>query len=143
MGIIFGSRRRSRRRTGGAVLLALIHVILVLAGRGCFEALTIDKVKLRKVCECSIGEGRSMWGPDISQDMILRTPKNPSFSSRRSTSQSVHYHTTQGYNQGGDIEYGRRWYMTYHLLELEKTCTFTVTKGSLQQTCTRWFHWLQ
>ena len=58
-----------------------------------------------------------MWGPDISQDMI-HTPKNPSFSSRRSTSQSVHYHTTQGYNHGGDIEYGRRWYMTYHLLEM-------------------------
>jgi len=55
------------------VLLALIHVILVLAGRGCFEALTIDKVKLRKVCECSIGEDHSMWGPDISQDMIRST----------------------------------------------------------------------
>jgi len=49
---------------------------------------------------------------------MIHTPKNPSFSSRRSTSQSVHYHTTQGYNQGGDIEYGRRWYMTYHLLEM-------------------------
>ena len=72
------------------MLLALIHVILVLAGRGCFEAIAIDKVKLRKVRKCVIGTDRGMYGYEISHNMI-RTPKNPSFSSRRSTSQSVHY----------------------------------------------------
>jgi hypothetical protein len=31
------------------MLLALIHVVLVLASRGRFDALAIDKIKLRKV----------------------------------------------------------------------------------------------
>ena len=42
------------------MLLALIDVILVLAGRRCFEALAIDEVKLKKVRECSIGADQSM-----------------------------------------------------------------------------------
>ena len=38
-----------RTRTGRAMLLALIHVVLVRASRGRFEALAIDSVKLGKV----------------------------------------------------------------------------------------------
>ena len=57
------------------MLLALIHVILVLASRGRFDAIAIDKVKLRKsvyVPQCSIGMDRTMWGSKISHDYIPR-----------------------------------------------------------------------
>lgn len=45
------------------MFLALIDVLLVLASRRRFEAIAIDKVKLRKMRECSIGSDHSsMWG---------------------------------------------------------------------------------
>jgi hypothetical protein len=39
---------QEKEHTGRAVLLALIHEIFVLASRGRFEAVAIDKLKLRK-----------------------------------------------------------------------------------------------
>ena len=58
--------RSSERRTGGAVLLALIDVILVLASRRRFEAIAIDGVKLRKVRERFIGSDHMLWGPGLA-----------------------------------------------------------------------------
>jgi hypothetical protein len=61
------TRRESERRTGRAVLLALIDGILVLAGRRRFEALAIDEVKVRKVRDYSIGADHSMWVGTVEQ----------------------------------------------------------------------------
>ena len=55
MSNVFGLQETGHEKeghTGRAVLLALIHVIFVLASRGRFEALAIGSLKLRKVRTC-------------------------------------------------------------------------------------------
>jgi hypothetical protein len=105
------------------VLLALMHVVLVLASRGRFDAIAIEKVKLRKcVCvrECSIGTDRSSGDPRSATistiDIPQRIHRSPPASQRRNRCTITHMGTRIS-GKRERVEHARR-YITYHLFEM-------------------------
>ena len=141
------TRRKSERRTGRAVLLALIDVILVLASRRRFDALAFDEVKLKKKrvsalsvrIKVSRGSDWPRYDTYPEESVVLLPQVNITIGALRRTGKRIRY------DQGGKGRAGKKEGHTTSLkCETQKTASlmsavlFKFTATSVMAYCSYW-----